>query len=87
MSGRKKVYLGVDVGSVSTNFVLLDAGRTASDGVVWKKYLRTNGAPVETLKKGWQPLNRKESGKSRGRHHRQRTGVGRGYAKCRCGEE
>ena len=52
MSGRKKVYLGVDVGSVSTNFVLLDAGRTASDGVVWKKYLRTNGAPVETLKKG-----------------------------------
>ena len=86
MSGRKKVYLGVDVGSVSTNFVLLDAGRTASDGVVWKKYLRTNGAPVETLKKGWQPLNRKESGKSRGRHHRQRTGVGRGYAKCRCGE-
>ena len=56
MSGRKKVYLGVDVGSVSTNFVLLDPSQPKAYGVVWKKYLRTNGAPVETLKQGLKAI-------------------------------
>ena len=58
MSGRKKVYLGVDVGSVSTNFVLLDPSQPKAYGVVWKKYLRTNGAPVETLKQGLKAIER-----------------------------
>lgn len=52
MSLGRKVYLGIDVGSVSTNFVLLDPESTEDHGVVWKKYLRTMGAPVETIKKG-----------------------------------
>ncbi len=52
MSIGKKVYLGIDVGSVSTNFVLFDPKRPLADGVVWKKYLRTCGAPLETLKTG-----------------------------------
>ncbi|MCK9526644.1 MAG: acyl-CoA dehydratase activase, partial [Limnochordia bacterium] len=50
------VYLGIDVGSVSTNFVLVDPGRPPGDDVVWKKYLRTLGAPVETLKAGLQAI-------------------------------
>lgn len=52
MSVKHGVYLGIDVGSVSTNFVLLDPTRVAGDDVVWKKYLRTLGAPVATLKAG-----------------------------------
>jgi len=52
MSVGKKVFLGIDVGSVSTNFVLLDPTRPSTDNVVWKKYLRTSGAPLKTLKTG-----------------------------------
>ena len=50
-SKSKPVYLGVDVGSVSTTFVLLDA-EAAGASVVWKKYLRTQGAPLVALKTG-----------------------------------
>ncbi len=52
MSVDGQVYLGIDVGSVSTNFVLLDPRSARDNGVVWKKYLRTMGAPVETIKAG-----------------------------------
>ncbi|WP_425449678.1 acyl-CoA dehydratase activase [Dethiothermospora halolimnae] len=44
----KECYLGVDVGSVSTNIVLLDE----EDKVIIKKYLRTQGRPIEVLQKG-----------------------------------
>lgn len=53
MSGRQPVYLGVDVGSVSTNFVLLDPGASQGEGaVVWTHYLRTQGAPLRALQEG-----------------------------------
>ncbi|MBM7855465.1 putative CoA-substrate-specific enzyme activase [Desulfohalotomaculum tongense] len=43
-----KAYLGVDVGSVSTNIVVID-----DDGeVLVNLYLRTNGRPIETIKNG-----------------------------------
>lgn len=44
--GRQLVYLGVDVGSVSTNLVLLDAHRL---DVVKKIYCRTQGQPIKAL--------------------------------------
>lgn len=60
MSGRSRpVYLGVDVGSVSTNFVLLD-GQGGGSAVLWKKYLRTQGAPLAVLKTGLRLMS--ESG-------------------------
>lgn len=47
-----KYYLGVDVGSVSTNFVLMD-----KDCMVREKlYLKTCGNPMETLKSGLKSL-------------------------------
>jgi predicted CoA-substrate-specific enzyme activase len=45
---RKGFYLGVDVGSVSTNLVLMDDGGAVRE----KLYLKTGGRPVETLKTG-----------------------------------
>jgi activator of 2-hydroxyglutaryl-CoA dehydratase len=41
-------YLGVDVGSVSTNLVLMDEACE----VCGRLYLKTSGRPVETLKGG-----------------------------------
>ncbi|MBZ2175297.1 acyl-CoA dehydratase activase [Schnuerera sp. xch1] len=43
-----KYYMGVDVGSVSTNIVLMDK----NNNIHYKKYLRTQGKPIEVLKKG-----------------------------------
>ncbi|NLU50464.1 MAG: 2-hydroxyglutaryl-CoA dehydratase [Syntrophomonadaceae bacterium] len=41
-------YLGVDVGSVSTNVVVVDG-----DGkILARRYLRTDGRPIETVQKG-----------------------------------
>ena len=54
-SGRP-VYLGVDVGSVSTNLVLLDAVEPRPC-IVWKAYLRTQGAPLTALKNGLELLH------------------------------
>jgi len=42
------VYLGIDVGSISTNVVALD--RRGS--IVAREYLRTSGRPLEAVKKG-----------------------------------
>ncbi|MTI79463.1 MAG: 2-hydroxyglutaryl-CoA dehydratase [Firmicutes bacterium] len=41
-------YLGVDVGSVSTNIVVVDD----DNNVLINLYLRTNGRPIETIKTG-----------------------------------
>ncbi len=40
-------YLGIDVGSVSTNIVLIDE----DNNLVFKRYLRTQGKPIEIIKK------------------------------------
>lgn len=45
-------YLGVDVGSTSTNLVLLNA----DNEIVSYKYLRTKGNPVEAVRTGLQEL-------------------------------
>lgn len=48
----KEYYLGVDVGSVSTNIVLLDD----NNNVVLKKYIRTQGKPIYILQKGLKEI-------------------------------
>lgn len=45
-------YLGIDVGSVSTNLVIINE----HDKVVEKLYLRTSGQPINVLIKGMQLL-------------------------------
>ncbi|OPJ56979.1 acyl-CoA dehydratase activase [Alkalithermobacter paradoxus] len=44
----KKVYLGIDVGSVSTNIVIIDENKE----VIQKLYIRTMGNPIKVLKEG-----------------------------------
>ena len=48
LSEKTKVYLGVDVGSISTNLVLIDEERN----VIAKRYLMTEGRPLEAVKRG-----------------------------------
>ncbi|MGD0232170.1 MAG: acyl-CoA dehydratase activase, partial [Syntrophorhabdales bacterium] len=45
---RVRSYLGVDVGSISTNLVLIDEERN----VLAKRYLMTGGRPLEAVKRG-----------------------------------
>jgi len=47
-----KGYLGVDVGSVSTNIVAIDEQNNVLEGL----YLRTRGRPVETIKQGLKKI-------------------------------
>ncbi len=42
------VYLGIDVGSLSTNLVLIDKDKN----VVARRYLMTEGRPIEAVRKG-----------------------------------
>lgn len=51
-------YLGVDVGSVSTNLAIIDE----KGEVLIGKYLRTNGKPIEVVQEGLYQLG-KEAGK------------------------
>ncbi len=44
----KKGYLGVDVGSVSTNFVVTDS----QGEVLFSKYMRTRGEPIKAVQMG-----------------------------------
>ncbi|WP_077366879.1 acyl-CoA dehydratase activase [Anaerosalibacter sp. Marseille-P3206] len=50
-------YMGVDVGSVSTNIILMDE----DNNLISKKYLRTQGKPIEIIKDGLHDL-KKEMG-------------------------
>lgn len=43
-----KLYLGVDVGSVSTNIVAIDQ----NEKVLWKSYIRSQGNPVNSVQRG-----------------------------------
>lgn len=43
---RVKCFMGIDVGSVSTNIVLTDE----DDNVLEKQYIRTEGQPIETIR-------------------------------------
>lgn len=51
----KEYFLGVDVGSVSTDLVVMDENLSICE----KLYLKTNGQPIETLKNGLNILNKK----------------------------
>jgi len=47
-AGNIRAYLGIDVGSVSTNLALLDENKN----VLVRKYLATAGRPIEAVKRG-----------------------------------
>lgn len=51
-------YLGIDVGSVSTNLVILDK----DINVVEKIYLRTKGRPIQTIQEGFKILKERHGG-------------------------
>lgn len=52
--GRIRAFLGVDVGSISTNVVVIDEqGRVLS-----KRYLMTAGRPLEAVKRGLREVGR-----------------------------
>ena len=54
-------YLGIDVGSVSTNLVVIDE----KDNVLEKLYLRTSGQPIIALQNGMKILNERLGDKVR----------------------
>jgi activator of 2-hydroxyglutaryl-CoA dehydratase len=47
-------FLGVDVGSISTNLVLINK----KGDVLSEVYLRTQGQPIEAIKKGMEEMRR-----------------------------
>jgi len=49
---KTSYYLGIDVGSVSTNLVVINE----NDEIVEKLYLRTSGQPINALKNGMKTL-------------------------------
>ncbi len=51
---KEKVYLGIDVGAASTNIVILDENKR----LLRKRYLMTEGEPVESVKKGLLDISR-----------------------------
>lgn len=53
----RKCYLGVDVGSVSTNIVLVD--HEDNNMVYESLYIRTNGQPINAVKNGLMQLREK----------------------------
>lgn len=48
-------YLGIDVGSVSTNVVAIDE----NNQLLFQTYIRTNGQPIESVKAGLEELKEK----------------------------
>ncbi len=51
----KEIYLGVDVGSVSTNIVVMDSDKNVIDTL----YIRTKGKPIEALRIGLREIKDK----------------------------
>ena len=45
--GRTEAYIGIDVGSISTNVVAIDSNKK----LIAKEYLRTAGRPIEAVRK------------------------------------
>ena len=48
-----KTYLGIDVGSISTNLVLIDE----KNQVLFPLYIRTEGNPIRAIQRGLRELN------------------------------
>ena len=59
VSENMKVYLGVDVGSISTNLVLIDEEKN----ILAKRYLMTEGRPLEAVKRGLAEIGEEVGGK------------------------
>ena len=57
-----KCYLGIDVGSISTNFVLIDEAGT----VLYSLYIRTEGNPIRAVQKGLKMLKQELDAKKMG---------------------
>ncbi len=53
-AGHVRAWLGVDIGSISTNLVLIDE----NGEVIARQYLWTRGQPIETVLQGLRELNR-----------------------------
>ena len=51
----KGVFIGIDVGSVSTNIVLMDEDKN----ITHKQYIRTHGRPIEAVKNGLEQIRTK----------------------------
>ena len=49
---KKKVYLGVDVGSISINLLVIDS----NDTVLFDSYIRGQGNPIAAVQKGLKEL-------------------------------
>lgn len=54
----EKLFLGVDVGSVSTNIAALDE----TGNVVWSGYLRNDGQPLQVIQEGLKSIRREIPG-------------------------
>ena len=54
----KNTYLVIDVGSITTNLVLLDE----DDRIIAKQYLRTYGQPLKILQTGLKEMQRDTTG-------------------------
>lgn len=54
-----KIYIGIDVGSVSTNVIAIDEYAE----VHFAEYIRTNGQPLESVKRGMKKLGESLAGK------------------------
>jgi predicted CoA-substrate-specific enzyme activase len=52
---RNKVYMGVDVGAVSTNIAVLDENKK----LLAMKYIMTEGNPIESVRKGLKEIGHK----------------------------
>ncbi len=57
----RDAFLGIDIGSVSTNLVVLDMERN----VLKEIYLRTDGRPIEVVSRGLREIERDLGGKIR----------------------
>ncbi len=55
-----KIYIGIDVGSVSTNVIAIDQ----EGEVLFAEYIRTNGQPLESVKRGVRQLGKSLEGKN-----------------------
>ncbi|NLD48163.1 MAG: 2-hydroxyglutaryl-CoA dehydratase [Clostridiaceae bacterium] len=53
--GKTSLYLGIDVGSVSTNLVVIDE----NNEVIEKLYLRTSGQPINALRTGMKMISQR----------------------------
>ena len=56
-NGKRDLFLGIDVGSVSTNFALIDS----EGNLVHEVYVRTEGRPIEVVEKNLREIGERIS--------------------------